>query len=119
MDRITRYQGAIIKDHHVLLLRNREHNTGRSYWLFPGGSIEVGETEEQCVAREMLEETGLTVKVEKLLFTQPMPQLYGYTRRKIIFAVSWTVKPNQVTNLKKTQVCHPKLLKLSGSIYAT
>jgi 8-oxo-dGTP pyrophosphatase MutT (NUDIX family) len=31
----------------------------------------------------MLEETGLTVKVERLLFTQPMPQLYGYTRRKI------------------------------------
>lgn len=60
MTRIIRYQGAIIKDHHVLLLRHREHKTGRSYWLFPGGSIEENETEEQCVAREMFEETGPT-----------------------------------------------------------
>jgi 8-oxo-dGTP pyrophosphatase MutT (NUDIX family) len=46
MSRIIRYQGAIIKDHLVLLLRHREHKTGRSYWLFPGGGIEEGETEE-------------------------------------------------------------------------
>lgn len=80
---ITRYQGAIIKDHHLLLLRHREHSTGRSYWLFPGGGIEEGETEEQCVAREMFEETGLTVKVERSLFTQPMSQPDGYKERKI------------------------------------
>jgi 8-oxo-dGTP diphosphatase len=83
MSRIIRYQGAIIKDHHVLLLRHREHKTGRSYWLFPGGGIEENETEEQCVAREMFEETGLTVKVERLLFTQPMLQPDRYKQRKI------------------------------------
>jgi 8-oxo-dGTP pyrophosphatase MutT (NUDIX family) len=83
MSRIIRYQGAIIKDHHLLLIRHREHQSGYSYWLFPGGGIEVGETEEQCVAREMLEETGLVVKVEGLLFMQPMPQPDGYKQRNI------------------------------------
>jgi 8-oxo-dGTP pyrophosphatase MutT (NUDIX family) len=82
MAKSTRYQGAIIKDHHVLLLRHLEHSTGRTYWLFPGGSIEAGETEEQCVAREMFEETGLTVNVERLLFTQPVNG-YGYEERKV------------------------------------
>jgi 8-oxo-dGTP diphosphatase len=83
MSRIIRYQGAIVKDHHVLLLRHREHQTGRSYWLFPGGGIEEGETEEQCVAREMFEETGLIVNVERLLFSQPMTEPDGYKQRKI------------------------------------
>jgi 8-oxo-dGTP diphosphatase len=82
MPRVTRYQGAIIKDHHLLLLRNLERSSGRSYWLFPGGGIEENETEEQCVAREMFEETGLSVNVERLLFTQPMND-YGYEERKM------------------------------------
>ncbi len=82
MSRITRYQGAIVKDHHLLLLRHIEHATKRTYWVFAGGSIETGETEEQCVAREMFEETGLVINVERLLFTQPMNG-YGYEERKI------------------------------------
>jgi len=63
LKRYTRYQGAIIKDDHILLIKHREHETGRSYWIFPGGGIELGETEEECVKREMKEETNLDVKV--------------------------------------------------------
>ena len=48
---ITRYPGAIIKDHHILLIKQTEHASGRSYWLIPGGGIEPGETEEACVQR--------------------------------------------------------------------
>lgn len=95
MARITRYQGAIIKDHHLLLLRHREHMTGRSYWLFPGGGIEEGETEEQCVAREMFEETGLVVKVERLLFVQAMllPDFYKERKMYLCSVVSGEAKP--------------------------
>jgi 8-oxo-dGTP pyrophosphatase MutT (NUDIX family) len=46
-----RYQGAIIRDHHILLLKQIEHASGRSYWQIPGGGIEPDETEEQCVQR--------------------------------------------------------------------
>ncbi len=42
--RITRYQGAIIRDDHILLIKQTEHATGRSYWLLPGGGIEPNET---------------------------------------------------------------------------
>lgn len=71
MNRHTRYQGAIIRDRRVLLIKHREHATGRSYWLFPGGGIEPYETEEECVKREMKEETGLDVTVEGLLLEEP------------------------------------------------
>jgi len=66
----------------VLLIRHREHETGRSYWLFPGGGIEPGETDEACVAREMREETNVEVVVERLLYEEQTPQSNIYLRRR-------------------------------------
>ena len=43
----------------ALLIR---HNGG--HWAFPKGHVEAGETEVQTAAREILEETGLTVKID-------------------------------------------------------
>ena len=71
--RETRYQGAIIKDHNILLIRHTEHASGRSYWVIPGGGREVGETEMDCVMREMREETNLVVTVERLLVETAIP----------------------------------------------
>ena len=51
--RHTRYQGAIIKDDQILLIKHTEHASGRSFWVIPGGGREPGETEMACVAREM------------------------------------------------------------------
>lgn len=39
----------------------------RAEWELPGGRIEPGETQEQCLVREVLEETGLAVTVERHL----------------------------------------------------
>jgi 8-oxo-dGTP diphosphatase len=80
--RTIRYQGAIIRDHHILLIKHSEHQTGRSYWVIPGGGIELGETEEACVQREMQEETGLYVQVESLLLDEPAALGGIYQRRK-------------------------------------
>jgi ADP-ribose pyrophosphatase YjhB (NUDIX family) len=49
----------------LLVLRGRE--PGRGLWSIPGGRIEVGETPEQAVIREMREETGLEVEVGELV----------------------------------------------------
>ena len=69
-NRDIRYGGAIIRDHHILLIRHRENESGRSYWILPGGGIEPGETEEDCVRREIKEETNLNVRVVSLLLDE-------------------------------------------------
>jgi 8-oxo-dGTP pyrophosphatase MutT (NUDIX family) len=67
MERRTRYEGAIIKDHHILLLKQLIYSSSKIVWLFPGGGREPGETEEECVKREIKEETHLDVQVVSLL----------------------------------------------------
>ncbi len=80
MPRTTRYQGAIIQDHSILLIKHRHHDDGREYWVIPGGGQEPGETEEECVQREMKEETHLHVRVERLLLEFVLPG--GVYKRK-------------------------------------
>ena len=82
LTRSIRYQGVILRNDYILLIQHREHAGGRSYWLLPGGGREDGETEEQCVLREMKEETGLDVKVERLLMDEPEHPGGGYQRHK-------------------------------------
>jgi 8-oxo-dGTP diphosphatase len=56
--------GAVVLDDagRVVLIRRRfEPLAGR--WSLPGGTLELGETLEAGVAREILEETSLTVSV--------------------------------------------------------
>ncbi len=80
--RIIRYQGAIVRDDHILLILFTEPDDGRSYWVIPGGGIEADETEAACVQREMREETCLEVRVMRLLLDEPALDSEAYQRRK-------------------------------------
>ena len=73
MKRTIRYQGAIVRDDHVLLLRAHDRASGETFWLMPGGGREESESEEECVRREMLEETHLEVEVMRLIFAEAAP----------------------------------------------
>src|SRR5690348_17543503 len=45
----------------------RGHEPGAGLWSIPGGRIEPGETDAEALVREMIEETGLTVEVGRLI----------------------------------------------------
>ncbi|MDV3277212.1 MAG: NUDIX domain-containing protein [Nitrososphaerales archaeon] len=49
-----------------LLLVKRDEEPDRGMWSFPGGMVELGESTEEAAVREVREEVGLTVKVERL-----------------------------------------------------
>jgi 8-oxo-dGTP diphosphatase len=53
--------GAIITDRGQILLIRRGHEPEAGRWSLPGGRIEPGETDQQALAREVREETGLEV----------------------------------------------------------
>ena len=55
--------GAVVLDGARVLLIKRGNAPLKGQWSLPGGGVEVGETLEQAVAREVLEETGLTIEV--------------------------------------------------------
>jgi 8-oxo-dGTP diphosphatase len=66
--------GAVIKDAAGrLLLIKRGHEPGAGLWSLPGGRIEPGETDQQAVTREVMEETGLTVESRRLLGRVELP----------------------------------------------
>ncbi len=49
-------------DSYLMLLRNKKKNDiNEGKWLGIGGKFEEGETPEECIRREVLEETGLTL----------------------------------------------------------
>ena len=72
-------KGVILDRGRAVLLRNE-----RGEWELPGGRLEAGESPEECVAREVLEELGLTVEVGPLLDAwvyEPLPE-----RRVLVLA---------------------------------
>ena len=55
--------GAVIVSDGQVLIVKRKYDPLAGQWSIPGGAVEIGETLEACVAREMQEETGLEIAV--------------------------------------------------------
>lgn len=85
----------IIKDRKMFLNKRRDHNPAlNNKWEFVGGGVDPGEGVEDCMHREVKEETGYTVKI-----LEPIPKIHSRTTQGIssddqfqIFLVLFIVK---------------------------
>ncbi len=62
--------GVIMNDQsQVLIARRGAHQHLAGYWEFPGGKIEMGETPEDALQRELLEEVGIHIVAPQAMMT--------------------------------------------------
>lgn len=57
---------VVVKDKKILLIK-RKREPYQGHYALPGGFVEYGETVEAAMRREVLEETGLVVKIKSLV----------------------------------------------------
>jgi len=71
--------GLVIRDGMLLLVR-RGRDPFKGHHALPGGIVEYGETTEDCVVREVKEETGLDTEVVRLIgiFSDPARDPRGH-----------------------------------------
>ena len=113
---------AIIRDGHVLLVR-RAQAPAEGLFTLPGGRVERGETLHQALAREIREETGLSIEPVALAGTREVIQRGhgGNVERHFVilaFAARWLagepvlnaelaearwLRPSEVQGLRTTE----------------
>ena len=62
----VRVSAVVIRGNEILLIHHRRD--ARFYWVLPGGGLEPGEGLRACGAREVREETGLDVRIRRLMY---------------------------------------------------
>lgn len=73
---------AIVTDGEGRLLLHRRSDNDR--WALPGGVMDIGETIAQCAEREVREETGLTVKAQRIIGIYSDPEhVFAYSDGEI------------------------------------
>ncbi|MGO4372492.1 (deoxy)nucleoside triphosphate pyrophosphohydrolase [Paenibacillus sp. MCAF20] len=75
---------AIIEDEagRILIARRSKGKSQEGMWEFPGGKLEPGETPEECLRRELLEEMGITI--EPYAYVGVNEHDYGTVKIKLI-----------------------------------
>ncbi|MBU4524657.1 MAG: A/G-specific adenine glycosylase [Desulfomicrobium sp.] len=92
---ISMATGVLVNDGRILTQKRRADDVWGNLWEFPGGVVENGETPDQAVVREYLEETGLIVN-------HPVPIAtfkHSYTRYRVTlhaFSVTLLSSPEEL-----------------------
>lgn len=69
MNKVIRVVAAIIVDDEKIFATQRGYGDFKGGWEFPGGKIEVGETPQEALIREIKEELEVEIEVGELIDT--------------------------------------------------
>jgi len=67
-----RVTGILLQRDEVLLVKQK---VGKRNWSLPGGRVENGETLKDALIREIMEETGLAVQINRMLYICDKPDV--------------------------------------------
>lgn len=100
----------------LLLVMGQKKSLFGEYWATPGGGVEEGEAFTTTAAREVLEETGYSVKVGKLVFAQDYTiKKAGGRNFEVFFVgeVDSSVKPEEIHDHEFAWFTEEEFSKLS------
>jgi ADP-ribose pyrophosphatase len=79
--------GAVVVHEGRVLLVRRGAAPSRGLWAVPGGSLELGETLQQGAEREILEETGVTIRARDPIYAFDFFERDGDGRIRFHFVI--------------------------------
>src|SRR3989344_4567321 len=82
----------VIKDKRGIVLTKRDINPYKGMWHIPGGTLLLGENIEQCAKRVAKYETGLKIKIRKLLGVEEYHFFAKYTK---VVSLVYLVEPTE------------------------
>ncbi len=88
---------AVIFDQGKVLLA---HRRDIDWWNLPGGGMEPGETVDEALMREVLEETGLQVEIERLVGVYSKPQ-----KNEVVLTFQCNVVGGTPRETEETRAC--------------
>ncbi|NUN11835.1 NUDIX domain-containing protein [Candidatus Micrarchaeota archaeon] len=114
----TKVAGIVIRNKKILLVKNKRDN----FYYLPGGTLEVGESFEECLKREFKEELNCKIKDVKLLGIPSIGPESSKTR-KLMIAINFTLtligepKPNnEIIEIKWANYKETTKLKLPEGV---
>lgn len=107
--RLVRCQGVILKNDSILILEHYNSLRNEKFWLLPGGGIEFNESEEECIHRELKEETNLNVEINQVLFDDIK---YGLDYKRYVTFLC-TPLEGSIEKIGKESNDYKKITKLS------
>jgi len=80
-------QKAVIRegDRYLILKRATHAHVYPDHWDFPGGRLEIGENTLEALEREVLEETGFKIRVNKPVFT-----FHEIVNKRVVFFIVYS-----------------------------
>jgi 8-oxo-dGTP diphosphatase len=98
----VRVYGILMNENRSLLVSD-EFIRGQYITKLPGGGLEIGEGTRDCLQREFLEETGLSVTVGEHIYTTDFYQLSAFNHRDQIISIYYQVHHDGPVQLEVKQ----------------
>jgi 8-oxo-dGTP diphosphatase len=93
---VVALKGIITLNGNILIIKRAgSDQVGAGTWEFPGGKLEFGETLEQALMREVKEEVGIDITVEKIAYASSF--LTDPARQVIIIAYHCRTEHEKIT----------------------